>query len=59
MVGGHQRVLVGASDAVYGTLRMFEMHQAPEGGVLVVRSLARAYEVLGVVHPDFQPVEIL
>ena len=60
IMAGHRRMLVGPSDTIFGSLRMFELQQARDGDhATVVRSLARAYEVLGIANPDFQPVAIL
>jgi hypothetical protein len=54
---GHKRVLVAPADEIFGSLRMFEMHQSAGGDEpLVVRSLDRAYEVLGIKDLDFQPI---
>jgi hypothetical protein len=54
---GHKRVLVAPADDVFGSLRMYEMHQSADGDEpIVVRSLARAYDILGIAGPDFQPV---
>jgi hypothetical protein len=52
-----RRVLVAPADDVFGTLRMFGVHQVLVGNVpVVVRSLDRAYEVLGLDQPVFTPV---
>ena len=57
VMAGHKRVLVAPSDAIFGSLRMFEMHQSAVGDEpVVVRSLQRAYEILEIRDPDFQPI---
>jgi hypothetical protein len=57
VMAGHKRLLVAPSDAIFGTLRMFEMHQSAGGDEpVVVRSLARAYSTLGIAEPDFKPI---
>jgi len=53
----HKRVLVAPADAIFGSMRMFEMHQSSnDPGLSVVRSLDRAYETLGLIEPEFGPV---
>jgi hypothetical protein len=59
IMAGHRRVLVGPTDQVFGSLRMFEMHQSPDGtDVEVVRSLEQAYALLLVRNPDFRPITV-
>jgi hypothetical protein len=56
-MAGHKRLLVAPSDAIFGTLRMFEIHQSMVGDEpVVVRSLERAYDILGMADPDFRPI---
>jgi len=57
VMAGHKRILVAPSDAIFGTLRMYEMHQSAGGDEpVVVRSLERAYELLSMAKPDFRPI---
>jgi hypothetical protein len=59
-LAGQRRVLVAPTDALFGICRMFGANQdtttrgdAPD----VVRTLAEAYALLGLVDPDFQPLD--
>jgi hypothetical protein len=54
---GQKRVLVAPGDNIFGSLRVFATRQAMAGDEpQVVRSLAEAFEHLGIDAPDFQPV---
>ena len=54
-----ERVYVAPNPVIYGMCRMFASHQANAGDLepLVVGSLSEAYETLGLVDPDFQPLQ--
>ncbi len=55
---GQRRVLVAPSDAVYGICRMFGTYQLGTGDTpVIVRTMQEAYGLLGIVEPDFQPLE--
>jgi len=53
------RVFVVPRDDLYGLARMFATYQRASGNrePVLVRSLDQAYTTLGLVDPDFQPVE--
>jgi hypothetical protein len=56
LMRGQRRVLVAPGDEMFGLLRMYGIHQSGSGeDPDVVRSLATAYELLGVAEADFQP----
>jgi len=58
VLAGHKRVLVAPQDEIFGLSRMFGLHQAATGDEpTIVRTLQRAYDVLGIDTPDWQPVK--
>lgn len=52
---GHRRVHVAPGDHLYGMMRMYSAYQ-DDPGLLIVRSLDQAYDVLGVAAGDFEPL---
>ena len=56
---GQKRILVAPQDEIFGLSRMFGLHQAATGDEpTIVRTLQRAYAVLGIDEPDWQPVDV-
>jgi hypothetical protein len=52
---GQKRVMVAPTDVIFATMRLFETHQSATGDEpMVVRSLAQAFDHLGIVRPDFR-----
>jgi len=53
------RVYVAPTDLLFGLCRMFTMQQAAQvtPTTLVLRTRESAYDVLGIVHPRFRPIE--
>lgn len=52
------RVIVAPTANAYGLARMFALHgEDTRPNLHVVRSLAQAYAVLGVLKPEFKPIE--
>jgi hypothetical protein len=59
LLPGQQRAIVAPRDEVFGLSRMFGLHRATTGDEpAVVRSLAAAYEQLGLTEPDFVPIDL-
>jgi hypothetical protein len=59
LLPGQQRAIVAPRDEVFGLSRMFGLHRAITGDEpAVVRTLAAAYEQLGLTEPDFVPVDL-
>jgi hypothetical protein len=59
VLSGHRRVFVASREVVFGLSRMFSTQQDAATGEapMIVRTLMEAYAALGVIEPDFRPVE--
>jgi hypothetical protein len=57
-MSGRPRVFVGDNPLMFGLLRMYSAHQDNFGETAptIVRSLAEAFETLGVTGPHFETV---
>jgi hypothetical protein len=59
LLPGQQRAIVAPRDEVFGLSRMFGLHRAITGDEpAIVRTLAAAYEQLGLTEPDFVPIDL-
>jgi hypothetical protein len=57
VLAGQKRVMVAPTDEIFGMMRLFAVHQSSTGdAAFVVRTRAEAFDHLGLVAPDFQPV---
>lgn len=58
LMSGRPRVFVTNNPLMFGLLRMYSAHQDNFGEMppTVVRSLAEAFETLGLTEPKFEPV---
>lgn len=52
---GHRRVHVAPQDHLYGMMRVYAAYQN-DSGLLIVRTLGQAFEMLGVAAGDFEPL---
>ena len=58
LMSGRPRVFVADNPLMFGLLRMYSAYQDSSGEIApsIVRSLAEAFETLGLTAPNFEPV---